>query len=292
MTSEKTKNLPSYALRLGLCLVLLVWVGSAGANSGGAPDGYAGNPPNNQTCHSCHSDFAINLAPGTFVAPTPGTYTPGVTYTWGVTIVYSGQTRWGFELTTLLANGNQAGTLAPIVPSEVQLSDNPGTEPDYLTQTSFGSHPGVPMGMGWTYSWTAPAPGSGPVTIYAAGIAADNDGDTGGDYVYTYSVTLTESNGVENPFTPLPATSALLQAWPNPFNPNVTISLGNLMPHTPLNLDLMDITGRILSSTRLVSAGPSLLYPMDLHNLASGSYFLRLNTQEKLPQILRIVKTK
>ena len=69
------------------------------------------------------------------------------------------------------------------------------------TATQDGSFAGTSNGpVTWTFQWTAPALGTGPVTFYAAGVAADNSQDADqGDFTYTTSVASSEgaSIGVE-----------------------------------------------------------------------------------------------
>src|SRR6185369_13678069 len=44
-------------------------------------------------------------------------------------------------------------------------------------------------GATWTFDWTAPSTDVGPVTFYAAGNQANNDGNTSGDFIYKTFVT-------------------------------------------------------------------------------------------------------
>jgi len=50
-----------------------------------------------------------------------------------------------------------------------------------------------PSSMTFNFSWTAPAAGTGPVTFYFAGVAADGDGNESNDYVYKSNQVFTEA---------------------------------------------------------------------------------------------------
>ena len=54
----------------------------------------------------------------------------------------------------------------------------------------------------FAFNWTAPAAGTGTVTFYYTGMAADNTGDEINDYVYSGSLVLTEGGGCTTPAQP------------------------------------------------------------------------------------------
>ncbi|MBI5058215.1 T9SS type A sorting domain-containing protein [candidate division KSB1 bacterium] len=78
----------------------------------------------------------------------------------------------------------------------------------------------------------------------------------------------------DNPHSTLPQ-SLSLQAFPNPFNPSVTLTLSVPVPGD-YALDVFDLTGRIVSSEhRFMSALTTTM--LDFSGLASGVYFARLH---------------
>jgi hypothetical protein len=178
-----TKHLLSGIL-IALGLSAIVW-----AYSSTPPDDRAGNPPNTMTCKApgCHNTFDLNSGDGSLsIEDVPFAYVPGETYSVTITLSDPGQRRWGFELTALDADNQQAGTFVITDPTNTQLSDNGGTSPDFVKQTRTGSFAGISDGpISWTFEWTAPSPAVGNVTFYAAGNAANNNGSTSGDYIYT-----------------------------------------------------------------------------------------------------------
>ncbi|MBU0520143.1 T9SS type A sorting domain-containing protein [bacterium] len=164
--------------------LMLFGVTSAFAHSGGPLDNLAGNPPDNNNCTLCHSTFPVNSGSGTLsLTGLPANYTPGNTYTISVNLADPVAARWGFEVTSLDAGNNQAGAFVVTDPVNTQLSDNTGSSADFLKHTSTGTYVGSASSASWSFDWTAPA--SGDVTFYFAGNAANSNGFTTGDYIYT-----------------------------------------------------------------------------------------------------------
>jgi hypothetical protein len=170
------------------------------ANTTGAPRSATSKEP---TCSQggCHSGKALNAAGGSLTLfNAPDSYVPGTKYTMQVQVAKAGQQRWGFELTAKKADFTRGGEIVPTDTDDTQLidSDNPrpsATSPQYLEHTEPGTawHQ-KDTGPMWTFDWVAPAAGSGPVTFYAAGNAANGDNNNGGDFIYTTSKTIAEGS--------------------------------------------------------------------------------------------------
>jgi hypothetical protein len=71
------------------------------------------------------------------------------------------------------------------------MDDNShGPMRQYVGHTSDTTFPEQTGGASWTVNWTAPSTDVGPVTLYAGGNQANNDGTNAGDEIYTAAVTL------------------------------------------------------------------------------------------------------
>lgn len=168
------------------------------------PDPQTTGAPNEKNCNQkeCHNDNALNAAGGSLtltVIPAEGggavsSYVPGKTYTVSVQVKKSGQSRWGFEMTSKKMDGSKGGTLDLLSFNDTQFMNAPSaTQPDYIAHTDAGTYRNTPdVGHTWPVNWTAPAKGTGPITFYAAGNAANNDEDITGDFIYTQNLTLAE----------------------------------------------------------------------------------------------------
>jgi len=163
----------------------------ARAYSEGPPAGHTG-APGELTCAipGCHDSFALNSGPGQFTITAPGSYQTGQTYQITVTHTTSesSRMRWGFQLTALTAGGTKAGDIQ-VTSSTTQLlsDDGTGTLRQYIEHTATGTFPGTQGGASWAFNWVAPSSDVGPVTFYAAGNQANNNGLPTGDEIYTAS---------------------------------------------------------------------------------------------------------
>jgi hypothetical protein len=159
--------------------------------------------PGENTCGSCHTGTL--LANGSIsISISASEYIPGDTYPVVITIADPLQLRWGFEITALKnSNNSMAGSFQ----STTQLTgiqsaggktyaghNNNGAVLPLNPQD--GTHWGTLNGpVSWAVNWIAPAQGSGTVTFYASGVAANGDGLQGLlDYSYKTQRQLTEAS--------------------------------------------------------------------------------------------------
>lgn len=192
-----------------LCLLIFTCVGIVGltkdnylvqtgiAISTGPPAGHTG-APGEATCLSCHT---VDPGPGQFTITAPQNYNPGQTYQIAVQHQSSDESRrrWGFQLTSLAGN-TPAGTLSNIS-GNTQIVQ--GGSRTYIQHNFAGTFPNQGGGATWTFNWVAPAAGSGPVTFYAAGNQANNDGTSDGDRILTATATSQPSSPPAAPDSPI-----------------------------------------------------------------------------------------
>ncbi len=256
-------------------LVIMFSASMAWSYSSGPPDGVAGDPPNNANCTQCHSSFGVNTGAGLLqLMNMPAEYEPDSTYTLMVNLEDDGQAIWGFELTAILPNGDRAGDLVPIN-GMVQVSSGGPSDREYAKQTADGNQRGS-ASASWEFDWTAPSSGSGQVDFYMAGNAANWNGQTNGDYIYTINMNVPEQIlGIADRPINTPLTHALLTAFPNPFNPEVTLRLEGA-PAGRIELEILNLSGQIVAGFGYTNSGNSSFeVPINLSELPSGSYFVR-----------------
>src|SRR6185369_3551378 len=156
------------------------------AFSAGPPAGYTGAPGEEpEACAECH--VPPDAGTGTISITAPQTYVPGQTYP--ITVTHSNpdptRKRWVFELTVLDTSDEKAGELQSTNSlTQVLNNQGPGGKRQYIEHTAVGTFVGQSNGASWTFNWTAPPEDIGPVTFYAAGNQANNDGNTSGDFIY------------------------------------------------------------------------------------------------------------
>jgi len=170
-------------------LALLTVVSFSFAYSSGPPSGHAGDPPANANCTACHSSFPLNSGDGELSITELLEYTPGQSYDLTISLTDPGQSRWGFQTTARNGSNQFSGTLSLVTPATTQLNSG------YINHTTAGTNSGSGAGNSWTISWTAPPAGTGPVTFYVAGNAANNNFDNTGDDIYTINMVVQEAAG-------------------------------------------------------------------------------------------------
>ena len=167
----------------GLFLLFFVASGSSAfAFSSGPPDEKTG-APNEANCTQCHLGNELDASDGSLMLTIPETYVPSEVYTIVVNLSRVGQSRWGFEMTALDANGTRAGSFAADGAANTQLAK--ANSKQYIKHTAAGTAQGTNDAHSWEFQWAAPDADIGPITFYAAGNAANNDFGTTGDYIYT-----------------------------------------------------------------------------------------------------------
>ncbi len=169
-----------------------------------------GGKPAESTCAGCHGDFALNTAPGSIqVFGAPTYFQPGITYRLTVqdnctlTAGSPNPLVWGFEMTAVkMSDGTGAGTWANVTGQGTSIAAGSGSlaTRSYIRFNTV-NYAGSASPVSWQVDWTAPAAGTGSVSFYAVGVAGDGDGGTGGDYVYTTSVAMTDTTTAARPTT-------------------------------------------------------------------------------------------
>ncbi|MCH8902565.1 MAG: T9SS type A sorting domain-containing protein [Bacteroidetes bacterium] len=136
--------------------------------------------PGELTCVSCHGSFALNSGTGNISFLLSGSvncYMIDSTYTVTVEVTDPTRVEFGFEITALDSNNNMAGSF--IVTNAANTTFLTGIGRQYISHKSSGSN------NVWLFDWTAPSSNIGPISFYIAGNAANGNGSTSGDYIYT-----------------------------------------------------------------------------------------------------------
>ncbi len=165
--------------------------------SSGSPGGKTGSPGDGgTTCTQCHSGTATAQA-GWITSDIPADgYEPGQTYTITATGTHPGVGKFGFELTSEDAGASKVGTLVVTNATETMLINSNNA----ITHKNAGTTP-TGDSKSWSFDWTAPAAGTGEVTFYAAFNAANGNGNNQGDVIYTSTLPVAESSGVQTGIT-------------------------------------------------------------------------------------------
>ena len=223
----------------------------------GSPGGYTGSPADGQSCTACHGS-ATNISNViTSNVPASG-YVAGTQYTMTITLPGSGKK--GFEVSPQSLSGALLGTLAAGTGSKLT---NGGKA---LTQTTnLSANPAI-----WTFTWTAPAAGTGPVTFYGAYCIGEPNIKLNTFVVPEFAVGINE--GVLNSLKlyPIPAHDMI----------NVTYSLNS---QQSLSITLYDCLGKqhkLMNGITGTSGNHNEHIALP-ENLAPGLYYLHISTPQK-----------
>lgn len=180
-----------------------------------APECHATFPPQSPTLTW---DMTRSSPPG----PAPQVYLPGEVFDLRLDVSDAEATFLGFELAAVVGCpfAVDGGALEVLEPGRTTLVDE-GRGITYLTHSCTcgdlfdccGFVPAVPFSgdNGWSFRWTAPRRGSGPVTFHVAFNSANGDGDPGFDRITTATLVVDEepcSSPLDQPVADLRVTRA------------------------------------------------------------------------------------
>ena len=266
-------------LLLVASLVLFPLVASS--NIGGARGSNTGAPItslfNEQTCTSadCHEDATVDSGPGQVLIEAPATYTPGQPLTFKVRVEETSRQTFGFQVAVKAVNDSidfydHVGTLEVIDANKTKVIVQ-----NYVTHTEAGIDQNE-----WMVRWTAPSGEMRPVTIYAAGNAANGDGEKTGDHIYTTNWMMTADVSTATEEEPTPHAFTLERAFPNPFSTSTTVRYA-LYQAAPVTLAVYDALGRRVRLLDMgMQAAGSHEVRLGAEGLAAGLYLYELRTPQ------------
>lgn len=226
------------------------------STSTGAPAGNTGAGETTCAQAGCHGGTAGTVANAITSDVPAGGYVSGTTYNITVTSTETGRPRFGFQARA------SAGTL--VASSTTQLVGGGA----YVTHRS-ASTAGTDS-KSWTFTWTAPAVGTGDVTFNAAVMAANGNGSADpGDLVKTSSLVISEaaSNSVKS------FDAAGMNIYPVPFTNTLTIDKGT-QNFERADVKVFTLDGKMVFNT--VMTGDN--YTLNTESLAKGIYVVSVNT--------------
>lgn len=258
-----------YTLATILLLGILFYNNSAGpANVQG--NDRTGSPLSVGPCQVCHSAgaFSPELTLELLDNNTPVTgYEPGRLYRLRATINATGNpTAYGFQTVALRGDDDlNAGTFGdpPTGMNVVELNER-----DYAEQ-SFPNPNNT-----FEIEWTAPESGSGEVRFYAACVATNGNGSSGGDgssfltEPLILDEVLSSVSIVDKPFVDL-------KVYPNPVEEDLVLSVTSGASGT-YQMNIFDAQGRLMESEKLSLVSGNNRRVFDVSNFPIGIYSLQL----------------
>ena len=260
---------------------LCILTSLAGISAIQKEDGRAGatGSPGETTCNTsqCHVGNVVNNGAGSVVIDVPAMvnwqYIPGQVYPISVTVSKSNTPLFGFGFEALRSTGANGGVFTITNSAETQLKTaivGGNIRTNVVHQLDGGL---TPNSHTFTFNWTAPATGTGPVTFYAAGNAANNNGTASGDFIYTTSQPITEFlSGLDE----LKSVSRA-HVFPNPAVDNFKIEF-SIIETAVVTMKLLDLSGKTVReiTSGTYSQGDHSIQQINGNDLKPGIYFVQM----------------
>jgi len=234
--------------------------------SGGSPGGRTGSPADGSTCTQCHGGTASSVEDW-ISATIPDTgYIPGETYTITATGTYAGVSRFGFELTCEDGSKSKKGVFTITNTNETKLTNSNAA----VTHKLAGVNP-TDDSKTWTCNWTAPEAGSGDLVFYAAFNAANGNGSTSGDVIYTSRLVVEEynSSGIN-----IQEDEILFRVFQSS-DPNSLIVEYTGKPGPQFEIRAFDLSGRIVLTEQGIPDSKNRIR-LDISSLGSNAYIFQI----------------
>lgn len=237
--------------------------------SAGAPSGYTG-ASGASNCSTCHTGNAVDADGGSITLTGPVSYVPGTPVDLQLNVERQGQSRFGFSITVRDVNGDMVGTWEPVNGEQTAFSEY-GADPTHVTHNPAMS---TADGHTWALRWIPPAQDAGQVTFYAAGNAANGQGQFG-DFIYTTTLELPAAAGTSTEMDAFALPFEVASVYPAPATDRVSFQM---TAHTggTARVHFYDASGRQVHATeRPVSRGEQT-WSLDLGSLPVGWYAWRV----------------
>lgn len=277
-----------YLLSAFFMVTVLVLVTTNNVNSKitSPPAGNSGDPFTNQTCATsgCHAgpvqtpvanDYSITIGTGSPTSPLNGfCYTPGTQYNIAFLINQIATTNpfYGFQIVALDATNAKAGTMtvANMATTQINTSGGTGTRQYMGHKTANTNH-------NWSFKWTAPASGTGPVTFYftynVCNATTANPTSAQG-VIYKAAIPIQQcTSGVED----ISSWVTDLNLFPNPVSNEFGLSF-NLLETSTVSSQLYSLDGREVNQllNEKVDEG-NFVRSFSMSDLPAGIYLMKLN---------------
>jgi hypothetical protein len=234
-----------------------------------------GSPVGTTQCGACHSGgnynptllLRLKNSDGDIVTE----YVPQQSYT--LEVVFGGNTapRYGMQAVALVNGTNaNAGSLS---------AANNKSKTSTLNSRIYADHNGFVSSNTFELNWTAPAQGTGNISFYAAGIAANGSGSSGDSPVTASPLSVSEDLTAEpvdpiDPGTPTSIAGLDSDIWniyPNPVIDFLTIQ--NQQMQTA-NVMVFNLSGKVIENINVSNDN----FILDFSGYPSGIYFLLIES--------------
>ena len=240
--------------------------------------------PGQNNCTQCHSG-TVNNGTGSISFTFPESkWTPDSTYNLQVDVIDNGQTDFGFQMTALNESGSKSGNLIRTNNTNTAIQSSGGKQ--YI------SHLNANTNSTWNFDWDSPtySPEDTLVTFYIAANAANSNGSTSGDNIYTTSITvdrifIEDTTSADTTLSIFTKEKIDINIFPNPSEKLIHIV------NKDINISKASIystEGRYIKTA--VFTTKSDVQTIDINNLSKGQYVLKVYSNFKEYGQIKFVK--
>lgn len=231
--------------------------------------------PGEFDCTSCHTGNSVNSGTGSITISSPNMpnwqYVPGQVYQIDVTVAQTGAPLFGFGFEALRTSNNTNGGTFQITNAASTFLKTGFVNGSNRTNVVHKKNGGLSNDLHtFSFNWTAPATNIGNIIFYSAGNAANNQGDTLGDFIYKTQQLITPSITGLNEIK----TSAIA-IYLNPATDFINVTLTE--SQTEISYSIIDLSGKIVDQGKVFNAqGKSFSVNLS-KTLKEGIYFIEVN---------------
>ena len=200
--------------------------------------------PGEFDCTSCHTGNNVNSGTGSISISSPNMpnwqYVPGQVYQIDVTVAQTGAPLFGFGFEALRTSNNTNGGTFQITNTSSTFLKTGFINGSNRTNVVHKKNGGLSNDSHtFSFNWTAPATNIGNIIFYSAGNAANNQGDTLGDFIYKTQQLITPSiTGINE------IQSSAISVYPNPATDFINVTLTESQTET--SYSIIDLSGKIV----------------------------------------------
>lgn len=137
-----------------------------------------------ESCHSCHFDYELNLEDGALKVSGIEKIQPKTTYELQVIVEREDLGKAGFQLTARFADGRQAGAFEISEDERLMFTEQVPDSLQYVQHSPEGTEVPEKGKNQWIISWQSPEAISDSIYFNIAANAANGDQSEFGDWVY------------------------------------------------------------------------------------------------------------
>ncbi|PZF73512.1 choice-of-anchor V domain-containing protein [Taibaiella soli] len=238
-------------------------------------------------CHGSNTASTIVNITLSSNGQTVTSYTPGQTYT--VTITGSNANNlpyFGFQASCVKnsSTSTQAGSFAASGTNPAVRNASGSLQLVEHNSPIAGTAAGSGYSYSTSFSWTAPAAGTGSVKFFVTLNAVNHDGTTNGDQPNANTALISEATTGVSEATK----DVALNIFPNPAQNDINIHADNVTPGT-YSLTVFDLTGKKLESKNVIANGSELETSVSVGGWAAGLYHIQLS-KDGMKKVIPFVK--